>query len=147
MVDVISATASLIIEMAALALLTVGYVLKGRRKYREHGVTMTIAVILHLVTIASVMIPSLLAGFFPPTGISPGTINYADTIVMISLVHVALGITAASIGVWLVGSWHLKTDVSKCFPKKRFMIATLTIWLIAILLGIFLYISFWANLL
>jgi hypothetical protein len=147
MVNVVSATASLIIEMTVLALLTAGYGLRGRKKYREHGATMTIAVILHLITISSVMIPSLIASFLPPTGSSPGTINYGDTIVIISLVHVTLGITAASIGVWLVGSWHLKTDVSKCFPKKRFMIATLTVWVTAILLGIFLYITFWANLL
>lgn len=145
MIDAISATASLIIEMTVLALLTVGYVLRGRKKYREHGITMTIAVILHLVTIFSVMIPSLIESFFPQTGGSPGTINYADTNTIISLIHVALGITAASIGVWLVSSWHLRTDVSSCFPKKRFMLATLTIWVTAILLGIFLYISFWAN--
>jgi uncharacterized membrane protein YozB (DUF420 family) len=145
MVDVTLATASLVIEMTVLVLLAIGYILRGRKKYREHGIMMTTAVILHLVTIFSVMIPSLIEGFFPSTGGFPGTIDYADPIVIISLVHVSLGIIAASIGVWLVTSWHLRTDVGSCFPKKRFMVATLTIWVIAILLGIALYLSFWAN--
>jgi hypothetical protein len=54
---------------------------------------------------------------------------------------VTLGIIAASLGVWLVASWHMQTDVQKCFPRKRIMITTITLWITSIALGIILYIA------
>lgn len=131
----IVATLSLVIEFVVLGLLTLGYLWKRMKNYRRHGITMTAALVLHLVTIFSWMIWSFIAFF------TSGSVDYTNLIVIVTLVHVILGISAASLGIWLVGSWHLQTDVQKCFPRKRIMLPTITLWVTAIALGIVLYVA------
>jgi uncharacterized membrane protein YozB (DUF420 family) len=131
----IIATLSLFIELVVLGLLTLGYYAQRSKNYRHHGITMTTAVVLHLVTILSWMIWSL-SNF-----LGAGSVDYGSFLVLATLGHVVLGTIAASLGVWLVAAWHLQTDVQKCFPRKRFMIVTITAWTTAILLGIVLYIT------
>jgi len=94
---------------------------------------MTSALVLHLVTIFSWMIWSLI-NFF-----KSAPVDFANLIHLTALAHATLGIIAASLGVWLVASWHLQTDVQKCFARKRIMLTTITFWVTAILLGIVLY--------
>lgn len=94
---------------------------------------MTVAVVLHLVVIFSWMIASLVI-FLRAAPLDLGNI-LEDA----ALAHVALGTVAASLGVWLIGIWHLQADVQKCFGRKRLMLTTLILWSAAVLLGIFLY--------
>jgi len=68
-------------------------------------------------------------------------VNYADTLVIVTLVHVSAGLLAALLGIWLVGSWHLKADLQPCFRKKRVMDAAFILWSLAIVLGIYLYLA------
>jgi len=131
----IMATLSLIIEFVVLGLLSLGYYIQRMKNYRLHGITMTSAVVLHLITIFSWMTWSFISYF------SDSPVDYSNILVLITLAHVTLGIIAASLGVWLVASWHLQTDVQKCFPRKRIMLTTITLWVTAILLGIVLYIA------
>ena len=130
------ATVSLVIQMAVLVLLFVSIWLKGMKKFRQHGIAMLTAVVLHTVMILAWMIPSLssLLG-------SPGGINLADIIVVTILVHAFMGIAADLLGIWLVASWRLQVDIKTCFAKKRIMRVTLTLWLIALVLGIILYLK------
>ena len=131
----IIATLSLFIELVVLGLLTFGYYAKRSKNYRRHGIIMTTAVMLHLVTILSWMIWSL-SNF-----LSAGSVDFGSFLVLASFGHVVLGTIAVSLGVWLVAAWHLQTDVQKCFPRKRFMIVTIAAWAAAIMLGIILYIT------
>ena len=131
----IIATLSLFIELVVLGLLTFGYYAKRSKNYRRHGIIMTTAVMLHLVTILSWMIWSL-SNF-----LSAGSVDFGSFLVLAAFGHVVLGTIAVSLGVWLVAAWHLQTDVQKCFPRKRFMIVTITAWAAAIMLGIILYIT------
>jgi len=126
-------TISLIVELVAFSLLLFGYHQKRMRKYHKHGVAMTIAVALHLVVILTWMIYSLIAFF------SSASLDLGNILQVTALTHVALGIIAASVGVWLVGTWHLQTDVQKCFGRKRIMLATITAWSGAFVLGCILY--------
>jgi len=128
-------TLSLIVELVVLGLLTLGYTLKRKKKFRQHGITMTTALVLHLVTIFSWMIWSF-RNFF-----SSAPVDFGNLIHLTALAHATLGIIAASLGVWLVASWHLQTDVQKCFARKRIMLTTISLWLTAILLGIVLYLA------
>jgi uncharacterized membrane protein YozB (DUF420 family) len=130
------ATVTLVIEVVVLALLFGGYRLKSMKKYRQHGITMLTAVVLHTVMVLAWMIPSL-SGFFS----TPGSINLADIIVVIVLVHAFMGIAADLLGIWLVASWRLQTNMKTCFAKKRIMRVTITLWLIALVLGIVLYLK------
>jgi uncharacterized membrane protein YozB (DUF420 family) len=128
-------TISLVIQLVVLGLLLGGVWLKATKKFRQHGIAMLIAVVLHAVMIFAWMIPSF------DLFISPGPINLADTITVIILVHAFTGIIATVLGIWLIAAWHLKADMKTCFAKKRIMLATITLWLIALLIGFILYLK------
>ena len=130
------ATISLVVEVVVLVLLFGGYSLKRMKKFRQHGITMLTAVVLHTVMILAWMIPSF-SSFFS----SPSSTNLADIIVVTTLVHAFMGIAADILGIWLVASWRLQADMKTCFAKKRIMRVTLTLWLIALVLGIILYLK------
>lgn len=131
---IFESTISLSIEMVALGLLISGYLLKRQKKYRQHGLSMLSALALHIVAILVVMVPSLAAFFSVPS-----SVNFADILVIVTLVHVSAGLLAALLGVWLVGSWHLQESLQTCFRKKRVMDVTLSLWLLAIALGLVIY--------
>jgi uncharacterized membrane protein YozB (DUF420 family) len=140
MVSFIDATISLAIQMTVLALLIIAYVLKNRKKFRQHGITMTTAVVLHIITILYVMIPSF------SVFTSLGTIEL-DPIVIVLFIHVALGFITLALGVWLTVSWHFKTNLQTCFNNKKLMKPTIALWFIAILLGVMMYLIAWTGLL
>jgi hypothetical protein len=133
MITYVESTASLGIQIVVLCLLIGAVFLKTHKKYRQHGIVMFSAVVLHIVSILAVMVPSFRAY------IGPGVINFSDLWAIVTLVHVSAGFMTALFGIWLVGSWHLKTDIQRCFKKKRFMDVTLTLWMLSIILGILLY--------
>ena len=130
------ATISLVIQIVVLVLLLGGYWLKRNKKFRQHGITMLTAVVLHLIVILAWMIPSF-SGFFS----IPSAINFADLLTAILLVHAPLGIATVILGIWLVASWRLQADVAPCFAKKKIMRVTLALWLITLALGIILYLK------
>ena len=87
----IIATLSLFIELVVLGLLTFGYYSQRSKNYRLHGITMTSAVGLHLVTILGWMIWSL-SNF-----LGAGSIDYGSFLVLAALGHVVLGAIAVSL--------------------------------------------------
>ncbi|MBN1244144.1 hypothetical protein JXA31_00960 [Candidatus Bathyarchaeota archaeon] len=132
------ATVSLVLQIAVLILLFGSLGLKGRKKLRQHGITMLIAVVLHTISILAVMIPSF------------GVITSGDFPVLISAiayVHGITGIIAEVFGVWIIATWRLRTSLQYCAPKKKLMRLTLILWLIALFLGILLYLHFYTTLL
>lgn len=129
------ATLSLVIQLVVIGLLLGGVWLKVVKKFRQHGITMLAAVVLHAVMIFAWMIPSF--SLF----ISPSSINLADTITVMILVHAFTGIAATVLGIWLVAAWRLQADMKTCFAKKRVMLVTITLWLMALVIGISLYLK------
>jgi uncharacterized membrane protein YozB (DUF420 family) len=130
----IVATASLVIQLVILGLLVAGVWLRAKKKFRQHGITMLTAVVFHVVIIFAWMVPSFDIFIFADP------INLADEITLLILVHAFTGIAATALGIWLVAAWRLKADMKTCFAKKRVMLATITLWLIAIVIGFILYI-------
>jgi uncharacterized membrane protein YozB (DUF420 family) len=118
-----------------LGLLLCGLWLKTRKKFRQHGTVMLIAVVLHAAMILAWMIPRF--NLF----VSPGSLDLADIITVIIFVHTFMGIMTTILGIWLVVAWRLKADVKPCFAKKRYMLVTITLWLTALVLGIILYLK------
>jgi uncharacterized membrane protein YozB (DUF420 family) len=136
MVQFIESTISLGILIIVLGLLIGAIFLKSRKNYRQHGIVMLSAVVLHIISIFTVMIPSFTAFFGMPS-----SVNFADTLIIVTLVHVSAGLLAALLGAWLVSSWHLQANLQTCFKKKRIMDVTISLWLLAIALGVFLYLA------
>lgn len=136
-------TTSLVIQVAVLFLLAYGYVLKRRLKFRQHGITMVVAVFVHLTAVFVIMVPSFVLAVFPEYIIArPFQLPF-----LVSLVHIVTGGLALSLGVWRVASWRFRKNLAGCFNKKKFMLSTMIIWLVALLFGITLYTIFnWAIL-
>jgi uncharacterized membrane protein YozB (DUF420 family) len=128
-------TFSLVVELIVLGLIIIGFILKREQKYRQHGIFMTTAFALHLIPIFTWMVWSFINYF------NYASANLSSLLVQATFVHVILGITAASLGIWLIATWHLQADVQKCFSRKRIMLIALTLWSTAIILGMVLYIA------
>ncbi|MEM2107694.1 MAG: hypothetical protein QXL10_00205 [Candidatus Bathyarchaeia archaeon] len=130
----IIATVSLILQVAALCLIFAGLELKRRKMLRQHGLVMLAAVAMHTMLILAWMTPSFASLFTSST-------NFADAFVVAILVHAFSGVAADALGVWLVASWRLREDIQACFAKKGVMRITIALWLIALLLGMALYLK------
>ena len=126
----------MVIQTIVLVLLIGSIWLKGTKKLRQHGITMLAAVVLHIVTIISWMIPSFSSIFT-----LSGAINFVDVLTVAIIMHAVTGVAAAILGIWLVASWRLKADMKTCFTKKSVMRVTITLWLIALAIGIILYLK------
>jgi hypothetical protein len=135
-------TISLAVQIVVLVLLLGGYSLKRMKKFRQHGMTMFTAVILHVIMILAVMLPSLVLGVIPLI-----LTNTSIVVTIVAPLHGIMGIIAAVLGVWIVASWRLRASLRYCIPKKKLMLLTLTLWLIALLLGILLYLHFYTTIL
>lgn len=135
----VAATASLIFQIVVLGLLLFAYSLRRQNKFRQHGITMTAALILHLITVFAIMIPSFVLAIVPDY-IVPQPLELTS---LVGLFHGVTGILAAVLGVWLVATWHFQRDLKPCFKKKQLMRVTIVVWLITLLLGIALYAIFY----
>ena len=136
------ATTSLTIQIVVLFLLLYGYLLKRRLRFRQHGIAMFVAVVLHLAMVFAIMIPSFVLAIVPDF-IVPNVYGITS---VVTLVMVVAGALAVSLGVWLVASWRFQ-DLKGCFKKKRIMLTTMAMWLVSLSFGIALYtILYWAVL-
>ncbi|HLN89437.1 MAG TPA: hypothetical protein VK253_05165 [Candidatus Binatia bacterium] len=131
-------TMSLIVQIVVLSLLITGYILKRKLRFRLHGMVMATAVILHLSMISYVMIPSFALAVIKEN-IIPAPLGMIS---IVSIIHVILGATGASLGVWIVVSWRFKKNIQGCIRRKKYMLKTLTVWVAALTFGIMLYALF-----
>jgi hypothetical protein len=131
-------TVSLIVQVAILSLLIYGYLLYQRLKFRKHGVIMAWAVFAHLAAVIAIMVPSFVLAVFPYY-IVPHTLELTS---IISIIHEVTGGLALALGLWFVASWRFRKDFKGCFNKRRLMLATMIVWVAALVFGIALYTIF-----
>jgi hypothetical protein len=131
-------TASLIIQIIVLFLLIFGYFFKRKLKFRQHGITMTVAFVLHLSMVFYIMIPSFVSAVVPeyivPTPLAIESV--------VGLIHGILGTITLLLGVWLVASWRFSKNIQGCISRKKYMLKTLTVWVATLVFGITLYAIF-----
>src|SRR5665647_1614804 len=109
------ATASLIIQVIVLFLLLYGYSLKKKLKFQQHGMTMAVALVLHLIMIFAIMIPSFAISVVP-IYIIPFPL---ELISIIGLLHGIAGILVMLLGGWLVAAWHSVSYTHLTLPTNR----------------------------
>jgi uncharacterized membrane protein YozB (DUF420 family) len=136
------ATISLIFQVGVFILLLGGYILKQMQKLWLHGVVMLVALVLHSISIGAIMLPSFVSGIIPFIASAP-----IDAIMVLSIVHAITGIVAPVLAIWIVASWRLQRSMEHCMPKKIWMKSTFAVWLIALLSGFVMYLSFYWTLL
>jgi len=94
---------------------------------------MGFAWVLHTLSIIAVMVPSLLnkKGIFE---------NLYIRFSIVTVSHAILGSLVEILGIWLIGTWALRShDVKVCFKRKRIMDVTFLLWLLELILGVYVY--------
>lgn len=130
---------NLAFQIAILVVLLAGFMFKRRGDFFLHGTAMFVSVILNAVSFFVVMGPSLIGR------VQFVEINPLGRLSSVILAHAIVGGAAEVLGLWIVASWHLQSSTQKCVMKKKIMLVTMILWIIAILLGFLLY-AFIANL-
>jgi hypothetical protein len=131
-------TANLMVQMIVLFLLVYGYWLKRKLKFRQHGIIMAVAVVLHLTLVLYIMIPSFVVAVIPEY-IVPNPLSIVS---IVGVIHGIIGTIALSFGIWFVASWRLRKNLQGCFGKKKIMLKTLAVWVTSLAFGIVLYAIF-----
>ena len=99
---------------------------------------MGIAVILHVITFLTVMMPPFLEGF-----------NYfitetSDFRVQMTLAHAVPGAIAMVLGIVVVEMWAIRpSNIAACSRRKRLMDVTTVLWLVSLIFGIATYLAFY----
>ena len=126
------------VEVAALILLVIGvYPYRIRTNNKNliiHGFLSILAIALNISAVFTVMIPVLSNRLSLVSGLS----ILQSTVVWL---HVALGITAITLGFVIIVSWitHPLGELG-CAKTWRLMIPTFLIWFIALIMGLILHI-------
>lgn len=129
---------NLILQIIILFVLLVSVMFAKRRDFRKHGSLMGLVVILNAISFFIVMGPSLIgnADLIQREFYSVG--------VLITLAHAVIGGLAEILGVWLVGEWLLRSSKTMaCAGRKKLMRAAVSLWFIAIISGISLYVIYY----
>jgi len=120
-------------QIAILALILVGFILKLKGKYVLHGVLMFVGVVMNIVSFILIMGPSIL-------GFEIIITQPLNEISLIAIAHGIIGGIALISGAILAFSWHLQTSFKTCLKRKRVMKPTIILWTVALLFGIWLYV-------
>jgi hypothetical protein len=124
---------SLIVQIITLSIVISGYVMKKRMNFRRHGTLMLVAVIMQFFSFLLIMGPAFIII------IANGLAQRAILLSTVTLFHAGLGGVSLAAGIWIVGSWHLQTSIIKCVQKKLVMRYLIVTWILALILGITLY--------
>jgi hypothetical protein len=115
-------------------LIGLSFFLQKRRKFVWHGnVMLVVVMIAGLLTVAH-MGPSL-------WWVVVEALGGLDIVTITGIVHGFVGLAALSLGVWLVGAWAYgqSGETSFCAPRKKLMRNILSLWVIALALGLIYY--------
>ena len=125
--------ANLVLEIIILMVLFAAFALKKKGKFLKHGGLMLVGVVLNLLSFVIVMGPALFS-----LG-QNGLFDHPGRLYFVTLVHAGLGGIALVLGVFLVASWHLQASTQNCVRRKKIMRLTFVLWVLALILGILLY--------
>lgn len=132
---------NLVFQIVILAIISMSFALKRMHKYLLHGITMLIGVVFNTFSFLLVMGPSLLN--FREFILA----NTLNRISLVTLAHSVLGGVAEILAVVLVASWHLQSSTKGCVRKRKVMRITFILWVIALALGILLYMLTYTSIL
>src|SRR4030067_2534165 len=126
----------LVLEIVVLILLFVArYKFVRSGKTVAHGYTVTVALVLHAISVIVVMIPSftrsldiLISDFLSPA-------------IVATWVHVPLGFVVLILGAYLISEWRFQSAHVICYRRVKLMRPLWLLWAFSVVLGILLYMS------
>ncbi|MEJ2242355.1 MAG: hypothetical protein P8Y18_09460 [Candidatus Bathyarchaeota archaeon] len=120
---------NIFVQVSILLLILVSLYFKKKRKYVWHGNFMLLAVIINGLLLLSHMGPSLRFVFDEPIPVT-----------ILGFIHAGLGSFAEFFGIWIAGKWAFGHSETKyCIKKRNLMRITITLWIIALTLGLLYY--------
>lgn len=125
--------ANLVLEIIILIVLFAAFALKRKGKFLKHGGMMLVGVVLTILSFVIVMGPA----FF--SFVQNGLFDHPGRLYFVTLAHAGIGGIAMVLGVFLVASWHLQASTQSCMRRKKIMRLTFVLWVLALILGILLY--------
>ena len=129
---------NLILQIVMFLIIIIGLVYKNKRKFKIHGSIMGIAVILHVLTFLTVMVPPFLESFDYFVTMT------SDFKVQMTLAHAVPGAIAMILGIVLVEMWAIRpSNIATCSRRKRFMDVTIVLWLVSLIFGIATYFAYY----
>ena len=136
----VQADVNLVFQIVIFLVLAVGLLMaKARRSFQKHGLILGVAVGLHTVSILIVMVPSLVAsrGLFA---------DLSTNLALVMLSHAVLGSLVEILGIYLVGAWAANPkNVQACYKRKTAMRATVLLWLVELITGIYAYVLLYVS--
>jgi uncharacterized membrane protein YozB (DUF420 family) len=128
---------NLLLQIIILIILSTGaYYVKRKRNYAIHGRFMGLALLLNIIAMLSIMMPK----FLESLGYFQSTITKIPT--DIAVLHGFFGVIAEIMGIAII--IKLRPCGSRMGKRIRYLMSgTLFIWLIALILGISVYILFY----
>jgi uncharacterized membrane protein YozB (DUF420 family) len=120
--------------MILVALITGFLTARFKHRFMIHGGAMAIAVILNMVSVVVIMVPSFLA-------MENGLLEFWYLrFSFTTILHAILGSLAETLGIYLVGRWAFyHQDAKACFRKRKIMIVTISLWLLDLTIGFYIY--------
>lgn len=129
---------NLIVQIITLVIILISLFYKNRKKFKVHGATMGVAVILHVLSFVSVMGLQFYNYF---QFYSTRTDIHA---VQTAWLHVVPGGIALLLGIFLIARWAIQvSNVAGCYKRKRIMDLTLALWLFSLVFGIATYVLYY----
>jgi len=130
----VTADLNLLFQILILVFLVVGASLaKFRRRFMKHGAIMVVAMAMNTISIAIVMMPSLLSsrGLFSMPFTHPALVVFS---------HAIMGSLVEILGIWLITKWMFRNyGIKSCAQNRNIMRATIFLWFVELLLGIYVY--------
>lgn len=129
---------NLVLQIIILAIIFVSLFYKRKTKFKAHGATMGLAVILQILAFILVMGPTFFNNidFFSTETSIPA--------VQTAWIHAVPGTIALLLGIFLVARWAVKaSNVAGCYKRKRIMDITIVLWIFSLVFGIVTYVLFY----
>jgi hypothetical protein len=126
----------LLLEVGVIATLLIGRFIFARKgRVISHGYALTIAIVLHAISVASIMIPSFanlinnpLTDFFSPA-------------MILTWIHAPLGLLVLILGIYLVLDWRFRPPQDTCYKRVKLMRPLWLLWMLSVTMGIVMYLS------
>lgn len=125
----LSSEISMSLQLLALGILIIGFIVVQRKKYVSHGAIMFVATLMNTGAILAVMIPVALR--LAETSIPEINFLFRS--------HILLGLIVECISIYIVADWRFQEPGPTCFQRKNWMLGLSLFWMTELILGILLF--------
>ena len=125
----LSSDISMILQLVALGIILVGFVVVKKKNYKVHGAMMFLATLVNLASILVVMVPVAL--------------NLGDSSLpgfnFLFRSHIVLGLAVIGGAAYIVAEWRFKEPGPTCFQRRKWMLTLTMFWIAELVVGMMLY--------